>query len=119
MPRLQAALCVRASTEFTKKLIAVVGQPQDGSLPTRKSFITVEPDNVQLSAFRKKRDLGYELRVVEAGGQEAGAAVELGFPVNTVVETNLLGSNVAEMPRSGARLDFRLQPWKIRTFELT
>ncbi len=111
--------CVRASAEFTQRLITVVGQPQKGSLPKRKSFITVGPDNVQLSAFRKKRDLGYELRVVEAGGQEAGAAIELGFPVNTALETNLLGSKVAELPRSGARLDFRLQPWKIRTFELT
>jgi hypothetical protein len=77
---------LRAAAEFTHKLISVVGLPQTGSLPRRKGFITVSPESVQLSAFRKKPGAGYELRVVEVEGQESAAAVEL--PALASVTTN-------------------------------
>jgi len=110
--------CVRGAAEFTQAISTVVAPPKQGRLPKRKSFIAVGQGNAQLSAFRKKRGSGYELRIVEVGGREAAAAVEVGFSVNRVIETNLLGHKVAELPYNGSSFDFRLQPWKIRTFEL-
>jgi alpha-mannosidase len=110
---------LRASAETTQKLMTVVGKPQSGTLPKRKGFVSVGPESVLLSAFRKKNDLQYELRVAETEGREAESSVELAIPMSGVAETNLLGNKVAEVSRSGSKLNFKIQPWKIRTFELT
>jgi alpha-mannosidase len=99
--------------------MTVVGKPQSGTLPKRKGFVSVGPESVLLSAFRKKNDLQYELRVAETEGREAESSVELAIPMSGVAETNLLGNKVAEVSRSGSKLNFKIQPWKIRTFELT
>ncbi len=109
---------LRASAEFSQKLITIVGQPGSGSLPKQKGFLTVRPEGVQLSAFRKKEGRGLELRVVEVDGQETTGTVELALPVAGAVETNLLGNNVGEVPRDGGRLSFKIQPWKVRTLEV-
>jgi len=109
---------VRASTEFTQKLIPVLGTPRSGSLPARKSFIAVEPDSVQLSAFRRKDNQRFELRLLEIEGRQAESTVELAIPVAEAVETNLLGNKVADVARTGSKLNFKIHPWKFRTFEL-
>ena len=118
VPNFTNAERLRASAEFTHKLISVVGPPQSGSLPRRKGFITVGPESVQLSAFRKKQGPGFELRVVEVEGQEAAATVQLEVPVTGAVETNLLGNKVGEVSRTGNKLTFKIQPWKVRTLEV-
>jgi alpha-mannosidase len=110
---------LRAASEFGQELITVVGQPRKGSLPKRKGFITVRPDGVQLSAFRKKNGRGFEFRVVEVEGQEAAAGAELAIPVAGAVETDLLGRKMAEVLPNGNQFSFDIQPWKIRTFEVT
>ena len=110
---------MRAAAEFTHKLISVVGPPQGGSLPRRKGYITVGPESVQLSAFRKKDGPGYELRVVEVEGREAAANAELAVPMTGAAETDLQGKKLAEVSRSGSKLNFKIQPWKIRTFEVS
>jgi alpha-mannosidase len=117
-PNMANAQRLRASAEFTQKLLSVVGPPQSGSLPRRKGFITVGPETVQLSAFRKKKEKGYELRVVEVEGQEAAATVQLEVPVAGAVETNLIGKKVGEVSQHSNKLGFKIQPWKIRTFEV-
>jgi hypothetical protein len=117
-PSIANAGRLRAAAGFTQKLITLVGKPQSGSLPKRKGFITVGPEGVQLSAFRKKEGPGFELRVVEVEGQEAAATVQLEVPVAGAVETNLIGKKVGEVSRSGSKLNFKIQPWKIRTFEV-
>jgi hypothetical protein len=33
-------------------------------------------------------------------------------------ETNRTGKKVGEVSRSGSKLNFKIQPWKIRTFEI-
>jgi len=109
---------VRAAEEFSQKLITVVGQPQSGSLPQRKAFITVRPASAHLMVFRKKERPGFELRFVEIEGKKGEAAVELAVPTTGASETNLLGKKVAEVSSSAGKLNFQLQPWKVRTFEV-
>jgi len=109
---------LRASSAFSQPLIARVGPPQTGDLPAAKGFVTVTPDAVQLSALRKKAGRGLEIRVVEVEGREAAVSVELRLPVAGACETNLLGAKVADVARSGSRLRFAVDPWKIRTFEV-
>ena len=87
-------------------------------MPKQKGFLTVRPEGVQLSAFRKKEGRGLELRVVEVEGHETTGTVELALPVAGAVETNLLGNKVGEVVRDAGRLSFKIQPWKVHTFEV-
>ena len=110
---------LRAAVDFTQPLLCRIGAPQAGDLPPSKSFLRVTPDSTMLSAFRKKATQGYELRVVETEGQAAKANVEIDLPVAGAVETNLLGRKIGEVPRRDNKLSFPIDPWKIRTFEVT
>jgi alpha-mannosidase len=109
---------LRHSAEFTQNLITLVGEPREGTLPRRKGFITVGPENVQLSAFRKKQGGGFELRVVEVEGKEAAANVDLSLPVSAAVEANLLGKRTGEVTRHGGKISFPIKPWKIGNFDV-
>jgi alpha-mannosidase len=109
---------VRAADAFSQKLITVVGRPQSGSLPQRKGFIAVRPESAHLMVLRAKERQGFELRFVEVEGKKGSASVELAVPMTGASETNLLGKKVAEVSSSAGKLDFQLQPWRLRTFEI-
>jgi alpha-mannosidase len=109
---------MRAAGGFSQKLITVLGQPPGGNLPPRKSFVTLSPNNIQILALRKKDGPGSELRIVEVEGRKSGASVELALPMARCSETDLLGNRVADVPCDGSRLNFEIQPWKVRTFEI-
>jgi alpha-mannosidase len=109
---------VRAAEEFDQKLITVVGRPHDGSLPQRKGFVTVQPSNAHLMVMRAKEQKGLELRFVEVEGKTGDASVELALPMTAASETNLLGKKSAEASISAGKLNFSLQPWRLRTFEI-
>ncbi len=110
---------LRAATDFTQPLLCRVGAAQPGVLPPSRSFIKLTPDAVMLSAFRKKKTHGFELRVVETEGQGAQATVQLALPVTGAIETDLLGRKTGEVSSGKGRLAFSMGPWKIRTFEVT
>ena len=110
---------IRAAMAFTRPLFAVVSAPHGGSLQPAGCFIETKPHSVQLSAFRKRIGPGYELRVVETEGREAEASIGLELPVQGGVETDLLGRKIADVARDKSGLTFRIQPWKIRTFQIT
>jgi hypothetical protein len=109
---------VRAAEEFTQKLITVVGPPQGGNLPPRKGFVTVKPPSAHLMVLRTKERQGFELRFVEVEGKKGDASVELAIPMTRASETDLLGKKVAEVSSSAGKLNFELQPWRVRTFEI-
>jgi alpha-mannosidase len=110
---------LRAAVDFTQPLFCTIDKPQAGVLPPSKSFVRVKPDSVMLSAFRKKTSPGLELRVVETEGRAVDAIVELSLPITGAVETNLRGRKIGEVSRRKHQLSFRIDPWKIRTFEVT
>jgi alpha-mannosidase len=56
--------------------------------------------------------------LVEIEGKKGGASVELAVPMTRASETNLLGKKVAEVSTSAGKLNFELQPWRLRTFEV-
>jgi hypothetical protein len=109
---------LRAAKDFTHPLLSHVASPQQGDQPTAKSYATVTPAGVQLSALRRKPDNRLEVRVVEVEGRQAQAAVTLGFPVAGACETNLIGAKTADVAHENNQLRFTVDPWKIRTFEI-
>jgi alpha-mannosidase len=80
--------------------------------------LSVSPAGVQLSAFRRKRAGGYELRLVETEGRRAEASVAVRLPLAKAIETDLLGNRLNEASFRNGQLTVVLEPWKIRTFHL-
>jgi alpha-mannosidase len=109
---------LRAAAGFSRPPLCVVGLPQDGNLPPRKSFLEVDPVGVQLSALRRKADGSVEVRVVEMEGRRQEATLTLGFPGATAEETNLLGGKLANALLKNGVIRTSLEPWKIRTLTL-
>jgi hypothetical protein len=109
---------LQASRGFTQNLFTLVCDPHSGSLSPRKSFFSLAPESVQLSACRTKPAGETEIRVVNYGDQAADTTLRTGFPVNGARETNLLGRKIRDVACDNNRLAFKLEPWKIGTFEL-
>jgi len=110
---------VRAAEEFDQKLTTVVGPPHGGNLPQRKGFVTVQPSSAHLMVLRAKEQKGLGLRFVEVEGKTGDASVELALPMTAASETNLLGKKSAEVSMTAGKLNFSLQPWRLRTFEIS
>jgi len=109
---------VRAADEFSQKLVTVVGKPQTGNLPLRKSFVTLDPENAHLMVFRKKEQEGFEIRVFETAGGKGAASIALAVPARGASETDLQGKKVGNATLDSGKLSFDLQPWRVRTFEV-
>ncbi len=107
----------RAAMEFDSPLLTAVSTAGSGSLPAKKSFVRVGPENVLLSAFRKRPDSGYELRVLETAGKAATAKIELGFAATRAVETDLHGRPTGK-PMTGKEISLPLQAWQFRTLQI-
>jgi len=109
---------LRAAAEFSRPLACELQEPRGGDLPLSQGFLIVSPASVQLSAFRRKRDGGYELRLVETEGRRAEATVAVRLPVVKAVETDLIGNRFGDAAFRNGQLKVILEPWKIRTFLL-
>ena len=73
-------------------------RPQQGELPTSKSFLAAGPSNVMVTAFRRKPGGQLELRAVEVDGRTGDAEITLGVPHTQAVETDLLGASGRTRP---------------------
>ncbi len=109
---------VRAAEAFSQKLITVLGKRGGGSLPPRKSFVRVEPKNLQVLAFRKKDGPGFEIRVVEVEGKQGPASIKIDAPSAHGSETNLLGKKIANVDCKAGKMNFEYKPWRVQTFEV-
>jgi hypothetical protein len=117
--RLTNADRLEASAAFVQPLVARVGDIASGDLPASNGFVAVTPSAVQLSALRRKPNGRLEVRLVELEGKNSAAAVDLNLPVVEAIETNLLGDKIADVKRQSNRLELTVEPWKIRTFDVT
>jgi hypothetical protein len=116
-PEMDDAQRTRAAMEFDSKFLTSVSTTSSGSLPAKKSFVRVSPDNVLLSAFRKRPDSGYELRILETAGKAADAKVELGFAATHAIETDLHGRATGK-PMAGKEIALAVKPWQFRTLQV-
>ena len=109
---------LRVAAEFARPLACVLQEPRGGDLPLCQGFLSVSPAGVQLSAFRRKRDGGYELRVIETEGRRAEATISIQLPVRKAMETDLVGNRLGDASFRNGQLAVSIEPWKIRTFHL-
>ena len=109
---------LRAAAAFARPLACVLQEPRRGDLPQSESFLSVSPPAIELSAFRRKQEGGYELRVVETEGRRTDGSVTIRLPVRRAVRTDLLGNRQADAELRNGRLAIVAEPWKILTFHL-
>jgi len=117
-PEMDSAQRTRAAMEFDSKFQTAVATSTSGSLPAKKSFVRVGPENVLLSAFRKRPDSGYELRVLETSGKAATTKISLGFAASRAIETDLHGRAIGK-PMAGKEISIEIKPWQFRTLQIT
>ena len=98
------------------KLLTAVSSAGGGNLSAKKSFLRINPDDILVSALRKRPDNGYELRLLETAGKAATAKVELGFAFTRIVETDLHGRT--GKPIAGKELSVTMKPWQFRTLRI-
>ena len=110
----------RRGYEFNNPLIARIAMAHPGTLPASRSFITVGPGNVVLTALKK--EMGYAqtgliLRFCELAGRTAEAAVELPWNVDAW-ETDLIERPRSRLAADGKTLKFPLAPYEIKTLRV-
>ncbi len=108
----------RAAAAFTLPLLCVVGAPGTGDQPPARGFAGLSTPGVQLSAFRRKTEGGYEVRVVETEGQRTNATLHLGLSARKAVLTDLAGRKLEDAVLKDGQLTLALGPWKIGTFHI-
>jgi hypothetical protein len=110
---------LRRATELSMPLIV----ERLNSPPTRPrhGFLSVEPDQVQLSAFHRINNNEYELRLVEIEGKPATAHIHLDAHITHLAETNLEGTPTnpdTPSKHQNGTITTTLQPWQIKTLRL-
>jgi alpha-mannosidase len=109
------ALTVRRGYEFNYKPEVLVMAPHEGDLPAEHSFVSVQPQNVVLTALKKAEDSDALIaHVYEWAGQPAN--VEITVPKGAIgaAETNLLETAAASSPTLTAqKITIPIHPYEI------
>jgi alpha-mannosidase len=85
------ALTVRRGYDFNYKLNAMQVEAHSGTLPAEHAFVTVQPENVVLTAMKKTEDgNGLILRLYEWAGKSGEVAVHLPQGATAATVTNMM-----------------------------
>jgi hypothetical protein len=89
------------------------------SLPPTFSFLSLEPDNLVLTAFYSQKG-DYYLRFYEIEGKSTEAKIKLPFKTKEAIAVDFLGNplNDREIEIRGNEVSLKVEPWKIITLRL-
>ncbi|MGA7850978.1 MAG: alpha-mannosidase [Terriglobales bacterium] len=113
------AQTVRRGYELNYKLIALQSQKHGGTLPGEHSFLSVETDNVVLTAIKKSEDDdSLVLRFYEWAGREADVKLQLPAPAQSASETDLMERSVADLVVHNNAVTVHTKPYEIKTLKV-
>jgi len=113
------AQTVRQAYALNVPLRAVVVKAAKGKLPSEKSFIAVDADNVVLETVKKaEKGEGTILRFYECHGQRGEVGVKIDLPFKKIVETDLMEDRIADVDSKNGEFEFEIRPFEIKTFRL-
>jgi alpha-mannosidase len=115
------AQAVRRGAEFNHPLLVFKLARKPGRLPAKMSFVKVMGDNVALSAV-KACPGGFIVRLYETDGRPAeNATLELAWPVQQAVETDLIEKELQPLPLENGenRVVLTFQPFEIKTIKVS
>ena len=103
-------------------LMEKVMEKQEGSLPGKLSFISVNRENVIIEAVKKAED-GDEtiIRLYEAYNKRSEVNIQLCKYIESIVECNLMENEVPEDSQircEGNEFSFVIKPLEIKTFKV-
>ena len=116
------ALTYRRGYELDHPLEAVViteRQKGQGSRPEADSLLRVSPDNIVVSCVKTAEDSDdLIVRIYDATGSGAFAALTFGFPVKSAREVDLMEKDVGRISINRNRIRMKVRPHQIRTVRL-
>jgi alpha-mannosidase len=118
----KTALTVRHGYEYNYRLNAKQVQSHTGVLPATHSFVSVEPENLVLTAMKKAEDSdALILRFYESAGLRTSAVITLPNAFTQATEVNLMERKKNEeepILRSGGHLSMTVSPYSITTLQI-
>lgn len=120
----QDALTVRHGYDLNYRLRAEQVMAHAGELPPSHSFVSVEPDNLVLTAMKRSDDGdGLILRFYEWAGKQTEARIGVPNGATAAAETNLMehpveGAN-ATLPLTGNVVKLAVGPYSIETIRVS
>ncbi len=92
---------------------------QDGTLPDRKSFITISNKSIVLDCVKSAQDgNGIILRVYEAKSTRGSVDIFFDIPFGTVRECNLMEVDERDIPCADRHFKFDIKPNEVKTFRI-
>jgi len=94
-------------------------ESQKGELSSNWSFLSVDCDNVVVSAVKKAEDgEGTIIRLYEAFGQKNQATLTFGLDIKKVVMTNLMEEEIEELTVESNTITVPFKPFEIQTIRI-
>ena len=111
------ALTVRHGYEYNYRLQAIQVQAHTGSLPASYAYVTVQPENVVLTALKKAEDAnGLILRVYEWAGKSNDVQIHVPKGATGATVTNLMEKpEGSTLPVSNDTVTVPIHPYEILT----
>ena len=113
----QQALTERKGYDYNYKLKAVQVEAHTGSLPAEHSYLSVEPENVVLTAVKKAEDSNALIfHVFEWAGKQSNVTFTLPPGATSATETNLMEKPQGEpLPVTANKVTIPIKPYEILT----
>jgi len=88
-------------------------------LPEIHSFLSLEPQNLILTAFKKAEDSDdIIIRFYESEGRETSAEIKFGFQVKEAGETDLMEKEIRGIPLQDGKITLKTGKYEIKTLRL-
>ncbi|HKW17275.1 MAG TPA: alpha-mannosidase [Terriglobales bacterium] len=113
------AQTVRRGYELNYKPIAVQLAHHQGTLPAEHSFLSIDSDNVVLTALKKAEDDDSLIaRYFEWAGEKSDVKLSVS-EIQKASETNLMEKKLNEIPVANGTVSVPTSPYEIKTVELS
>jgi alpha-mannosidase len=113
------AQTVRRGYELNYKLAARQTDNHQGALPGAHSFVTVQADNVVLTAVKKaEKDDSVILRFYEWAGKESDVKIALPPGAQSAVDADLMERSIGDLPIQGDTVSVHTKPFEIKTVKV-
>jgi alpha-mannosidase len=110
---------MRNGYELNSRLIAVGTGSHSGELPAEYSFVSIEPENLIVTALKEEEDgKDMVIRFYEFGGRKTTARIALPSGVAEVFDANLMEQKGAKVAFDGKTALVEVKPNEITTLEL-
>jgi alpha-mannosidase len=108
--------------ELNYRLLPLVAEAHEGSLPASYSFVTIEPSNVILTAIKKAEDdNSVVFRFFEFEGKDSPVRLRLPETANSAAETNLMEKEekTLALGAGGREITTSIGHYEIKTVKVT